>query len=101
MEMRMVENGSYDQRKMLRSLSLPHVKLKLVKHDSNLSEDSSSGFKDSGIEAGDDNLENSASEIQPDFPSLPSSGVIDKDFPSNGSGIMYSGPQAGKQGTLH
>ena len=72
---------------MLRSLSLPHVnlkRLKLIKQDSNLSDDSSSGFKDSGIDGGDDNLENRTSEIQADFPSLPSSGIIAPDFPSNG-----------------
>ena len=60
---------------MIRSKSLPHVdlkRLKLQKQDSNLSEDSSSGFKDSGIER-DDNLANSNSDIQQDFPSLQSS----------------------------
>ena len=54
---------------------MPHVdlkRLKLQKQDSNLSEDSSSGFKDSGIER-DDNLANSNSDIQQDFPSLQSS----------------------------
>jgi len=97
MEMRIIENASYEHRKMLRSLSLPHVdlkRLKLIKQDSNLSDDSSSGFKDSGIEGGDDNLENSASEIQADFPSLPSSGIIAPDFPSNGSGMLASEPQS-------
>ena len=100
MEMRIIENASYDHRKMLRSLSLPHVdlkRLKLIKQDSNLSDDSSSGFKDSGIEGGDDNLENSTSEIQADFPSLPSSGIIAPDFPSNGSGMLASEPQSGKE----
>ena len=58
--MRIIENASYEHRKMLRSLSLPHVdlkRLKLIKQDSNLSDDSSSGFKDSGIDGGDDNLD--------------------------------------------
>ena len=61
--------------RVARSKSMPHVDLKRVrlqKQDSNLSEDSSSGFKDSGIER-DDNLANSSSDIQQDFPSLPSS----------------------------
>ena len=59
---------------MSRSKSLPHVDLKrlrLQKQDSELSEDSSSGFKDSGIER--DNLDQSQTDIQQDFPSLPSS----------------------------
>ena len=43
--------------------------MKLQKQDSNLSDDSSSGFKDSGIEQ-DDNLANI--EIQQDFPSIQS-----------------------------
>ena len=100
MGMRIIENASYEHRKMLRSLSLPHVdlkRLKLIKQDSNLSDDSSSGFKDSGIDGGDDNLENSTSEIQADFPSLPSSGIIAPDFPSNGSGMLASEPQSGKE----
>ena len=56
---------------MSRSKSLPHVDLKrltLQKQDSELSEDSTSGFKDSGIER-----DNSQTDIQQDFPSLPSS----------------------------
>ena len=46
-------------------------RLRLQKQDSELSEDSSSGFKDSGIER--DNLDHSQTDIQQDFPSLPSS----------------------------
>ena len=60
--------------RVARSKSMPHVDLKRVrlqKQDSNLSEDSSSGFKDSGIER-DDNLANSSSDIQQDFPSIQS-----------------------------
>lgn len=45
--------------------------MKLQKQDSNLSDDSSSGFKDSGIER-DDNLANSNTDIQQDFPSVQS-----------------------------
>ena len=40
-----------------------------------MSQDSSSGFKDSGIEERD-NLDNSSSDIQQDFPSLPSSSGV-------------------------
>ena len=40
-----------------------------------MSQDSSSGFKDSGIEERD-NLENSSSDIQQDFPSLPSTSGV-------------------------
>ena len=40
-----------------------------------VSQDSSSGFKDSGIEERD-NLENSSSDIQQDFPSLPSTSGV-------------------------
>ena len=65
---------------------MPHVdlkRLKLQKHDSNISEDSSSGFKDSGIER-DDGLANSSSDIQQDFPSLQSSSAIEPSEPSGG-----------------
>jgi hypothetical protein len=68
-----------------------------MKQDSKLSDDSSSGFKDSGIDGGDDKLENSTNDIQADFPSLPSSGIIAPDFPSNGSGMLASEPQSGKE----
>ena len=99
--MRIIENASYDRSRMLRSVSLPHVdlkRLKLIKHDSNISDDSSSGFKDSGIDGGDDsNIENSTSEIQADFPSLPISGLIAPDFPSNGSGMLASENPSGKE----
>ena len=66
-------------RKVLRSFSLPHVdlrRLKLVKVDSDISEDSD--YKDSGVEAGDSN-------IQQDYPSLASDGVIGQDYPTNDS----------------
>ena len=82
----MMNTGILDpgSRKVLRSFSLPHVdlkRLKLVKVDSNISEDSSSGYKDSGVEAGDSN---SDSNIQQDYPSLASSGVIGQNYPSQG-----------------
>ena len=74
MEKRVLDPSSHGQsKKILRSFSLPHVdlrRLKLVKVDSNISEDSSSGYKDSGVEAGD---------------SYPSDGVIGQDYPTNDS----------------
>ena len=71
-QVKYLEKHSPVQALCLRSKSLPHVDLKRVKlqkQDSNLSDDSSSGFKDSGIEH-DDNLANI--EIQQDFPSIQS-----------------------------
>ena len=78
-------------KKILRSFSLPHVdlrRLKLVKVDSDISEDSD--YKDSGVEAGDSN-------IQQDYPSLGSDGIIGQDFPTNNSqGPEESVQQSGK-----
>ena len=48
------------------------VKKKCVK----VSQESSSEFKDSGIEEREENLDNSSSEIQQDFPSLPSTSGV-------------------------
>ena len=78
--------------RVARSKSMPHVDLKRVrlqKQDSNLSEDSSSGFKDSGIER-DDNLANSSSDIQQDFPSLPSSSAEEQVGVCGGCGALYN-----------
>ena len=41
-----------------------------------VSQESSSEFKDSGIEEREENLDNSSSEIQQDFPSLPSTSGV-------------------------
>ena len=95
----MMNTGILDpgSRKVLRSFSLPHVdlkRLKLVKVDSNISEDSSSGYKDSGVEAGEDN---SDSNIQQDYPSLASSGVIGQNYPSQGSEESEQQSGRGKQ----
>lgn len=62
------------------------VKMRLMKQHSNISNDSTSGFKDSGIEEHMDG----PLDIQADFPSLPSSGDMQPDYPSNGSGINPS-----------
>ena len=79
MEKRIIDPNSLAQsKKILRSFSLPHVdlrKLKLVKVDSNISEDTDN---DSGIEAGDSN-------ILQDYPSLASDGVSGQDYPTNDS----------------
>ena len=90
MEKRVLDPSSHGQsKKILRSFSLPHVdlrRLKLVKVDSNISEDSSSGYKDSGVEAGDSN-------IQQDYPSL----VIGQNYPSQGSEESEQQSGRGKQ----
>ena len=87
MEKRIIDpNYLAQSKKILRSFSLPHVdlrKLKLVNVDSNISEDS---YDDSGIEAGDSN-------IQQDYPSLASGGVIGQDYPTNDS----QGPEESAQ----
>ena len=63
---------------------------RLVKQDSNVSSNSSStNYKDSGIEESV-----GAHQVVQDFPSLPSSDMVQPDFPSGGSGMLASEPQS-------